>query len=254
MQGGRQDIGVTEIGRRGPSQELPERSDEIQISPAADALLRRMRYGFLQTISLPMCWLYLYPDRSSFRARKQQHIAEGVSTVLAVQRALRCKFLDAYFQAWSFCAEEEFYLIVLPLLFWNHNMVYARHLTFVVCGGLLAGNLFKDSFQLPRPVAVDKRVWTPKSQAQIDSTACKDFGFPSTHAMNAISNTAFTLLFFYFSDSNRNHSYNSSSGATAPTATGMLPLSGALACTGVYVCTMQLLLRLSLADFLLAPN
>jgi len=219
MQGGRKEIGLTEIGKPGKPVELPVRSNEIQISPAADALLRKLRAAFLKTISLPMCWLYFYPDVQSFRARKKEHIAEGVSTVLTVQK-FRCKFLDYYFQAWSFCAEEEFYLIVLPLLFWNHDMVYARQLTAVVCGGLLVGNLFKDAFQLPRPAAVSKLVWTPKTQAQIDSTACKDYGFPSTHSMNAISNTLFTLFFFYY-------------GNKADTVT--FPFAGALACTAVYV-------------------
>eukprot|EP00750_Incisomonas_marina_P017264 INCI20182.2.p1 GENE.INCI20182.2~~INCI20182.2.p1 ORF type:complete len:441 (+),score=66.24 INCI20182.2:99-1421(+) len=200
MQGGRREIGVGEIGERGGSEELPVRTDDIQISPAADALLRRLRAGFLNVVSLPMCWLYLHPDRDSFREQKTRHIREGVSTVLAVQRTLRCKLLDRYFQVCSFFAEEEFYLIVLPLLFWNHDMVYARHLTAVVCGGLLVGNLYKDSFELPRPAAMSKEVWTPKSQAAIDSTACKDFGFPSTHSMNAVSNTVFTLLYFYYNN------------------------------------------------------
>ena len=195
MQGGRGDIGVTEIGNRAEPQELPVREPEIRISPAVDALLDNMREAFLKAVSLPMCWLYLHPTRESFREQKTRHIREGVSTVLAVQKALRNKFFDNYFQAWSFCAEEEFYLIVIPLMFWNHDIVFARHMTGVVLGGLFVGNLYKDAFQLPRPFAVNKEVWTPKSQAAIDSTACKDFGFPSTHSMNAISNTVFANNF-----------------------------------------------------------
>ena len=221
MQGGRKEIGVSEIGKKGPAAGLPTREDEIQISPFVDGVVKKLRAAFLEVVSLPMCWIYLYKDRDSFRAQKTRQIKEGVTTVLSIQQRCRHKFLDTYFQAWSFCAEEEFYLIVIPLLIWNHDIVFARHITFVVCSGLLIGNLYKDAFELPRPTSVSKLVWSPKSQAQIDSTACKDFGFPSTHSMNAISNTLFTLLYFYFGQ-------KSSSDA-------FLSLPSALACTGVYV-------------------
>ncbi len=56
-------------------------------------------------------------------------------------------------------------------------------MTYVVCWGLLWGNLLKDVFRLPRPKNVKAEVWVPHSASQIDSTACRDFGFPSTHAM-----------------------------------------------------------------------
>jgi len=56
-------------------------------------------------------------------------------------------------------------------------------MTYVVCWGLIWGNLLKDVFRLPRPKNVKAEVWVPKSASQIDSTACRDFGFPSTHAM-----------------------------------------------------------------------
>lgn len=34
-------------------------------------------------------------------------------------------------------------------------------------------------------------VWVPDSASHIDSTACRDFGFPSTHAMNSMSASAY---------------------------------------------------------------
>ena len=79
--------------------------------------------------------------------------------------------------------QEEFYLLSLPLLFWCGDYRFARHMTYVVCWGLLWGNLLKDVFRLPRPKNVKAEVWVPHSASQIDSTACRDFGFPSTHAM-----------------------------------------------------------------------
>lgn len=106
---------------------------------------------------------------------------------------------DTYFGVWSFCAEEEFYLLSLPVLFWCVDYRFARHMTYVVCFGLVWGNLLKDVFRLPRPKNVKAEVWVPHSASQIDSTACRDFGFPSTHAMNSMSNSLFTVFFFGFS-------------------------------------------------------
>lgn len=80
-------------------------------------------------------------------------------------------------------SQEEFYLLALPVLFWCCDYRFARHMTYVVCWGLVWGNLLKDVFRLPRPKNVKSEVWVPHSASQIDSTACRDFGFPSTHAM-----------------------------------------------------------------------
>jgi hypothetical protein len=57
MQGGRKEIGLTEVGKKGAGRPLPVRVDEITISPAADAALAKLRGLFLQAVSLPMCWL-----------------------------------------------------------------------------------------------------------------------------------------------------------------------------------------------------
>ena len=112
---------------------------------------------------------------------------------MKLQRTLRRPFLDVYFSVTAFFAEEEFYLIVLPLLFWNVDYSLALHMNYIVCGGLFVGNTIKDVFELPRPSSPP--VWRPKHQEAIDSTMMKDFGFPSTHTMNAVSNSFFA--FFY---------------------------------------------------------
>jgi len=100
-----------------------------------------------------------------------------------------------------FFAEEEFYLLALPILFWNIDYRLARHMTLVVCFGLLWGNLMKDVFRLPRPVNVEPKVWVAHVAVQIagagdgGGTACRDFGFPSTHAMNSVSNALFWVMY-----------------------------------------------------------
>ena len=46
----------------------------------------------------------------------------------------------------------------MPLLFWCGDYRFARHMTYVVCFGLVWGNLLKDVFRLPRPRNVKQEV------------------------------------------------------------------------------------------------
>jgi len=142
----------------------------------------------------------------SFQQHKKARIEEGRQTILAVQ-AYRNPFCDRFFAAASFCAEEEFYLLTLPFIFWNQDWLFAHHLLYVVNIGLYIGNQMKDVFCLPRP----RDVWRPTNLHQTDSSALLDFGFPSTHTMNSISNSGFAVLFYYC------HSYSDAFTATDPT-------------------------------------
>eukprot|EP00747_Dinoflagellata_sp_TGD_P070894 gnl/TRDRNA2_/TRDRNA2_156792_c0_seq3.p1 gnl/TRDRNA2_/TRDRNA2_156792_c0~~gnl/TRDRNA2_/TRDRNA2_156792_c0_seq3.p1 ORF type:complete len:456 (+),score=46.40 gnl/TRDRNA2_/TRDRNA2_156792_c0_seq3:61-1428(+) len=169
--------------------------NEILLSPAADAWLLRARAVFAVCLAMPISWLHLDATVEACCSRKQKRVMDGAEFVVRLQQRYRMKILDVYFSVWSFFAEEEFYLLSLPILFWNVDYRYARQMTFIVCWGLLWGNLMKDVFRLPRPRNVDSRVWVPHSASQIDSTACRDFGFPSTHSMNSLSNAVFTVLY-----------------------------------------------------------
>jgi len=168
---------------------------ETVISPAVDAALENARSWFAWSLATPIAWLHLDTSVTACRNRKHQRVRDGAAFNLALQQKCRTAFGDVYFTFWSFFAEEEFYLLSLPILFWNIDYRFARHMTLVVCFGLLWGNLLKDVFRLPRPKNVEPLVWVPKSATHIDSTATRDFGFPSTHAMNSISNSLFTVLY-----------------------------------------------------------
>lgn len=65
----------------------------------------------------------------------------------------------------------------------------------MVMNGLFIGNVIKDIFELPRPNP--KIVWRPSHQTSVDSAGLEDFGFPSTHAMNAITNAVIVYLHYY---------------------------------------------------------
>ena len=78
----------------------------------------------------------------------------------------------------------------------------ARYLSFTVIFGLVAGNVLKDTFQLPRPTDArtpnSEKLWTPATIKSADHSALKDFGFPSTHVLNAVSNPGIVLMCVVF--------------------------------------------------------
>ena len=168
-------------------------SDDIKLGVFLDRAIGLARLYFGRLLSLHLAWLYLCGSVKSFRTKKMKQIDVGVAQVLAVQKALRSPFLDIYFSLTAFFAEEEFYLITLPILFWNIDYEFGKHMNYIVCFGLFVGNTIKDVFELPRPASPP--VWRPKHQESIDSTMMKDFGFPSTHTMNAVSNSLFTYYY-----------------------------------------------------------
>ena len=164
----------------------------ISISKTFDEKLNLARSAFAKIVALPVAWMYLKPSVEAFKRRTANRVKAGSQTVLRTQRKFRNKFFDTYFAVWSFCAEEEFYLLVLPFLFWCVDYTLARHLTFVVQIGLLMGNVMKDVFELPRPSAPG--LYRAKT---LDTTNCLDYGFPSTHTMNGLSNSLYTFLYCY---------------------------------------------------------
>jgi len=137
-----------------------------------------------------------YTSIDRFREHKVARVNEGRKTILDLQLIRKNwygSFLDVYCQWASFGAEEEFYLIVLPFIFWNIDWLFAHHLLCVVNIGLYFGNLLKDVFCLPRPSGV----WRPRHLLESDSAGLQDYGFPSTHTMNGISNSLFYVLFYF---------------------------------------------------------
>ena len=222
----------TRARSRSNSLPLPAVKDELSITPALDVALTWLREQTVWVLATPITWLYCNCGVRSFKEKRTQQIEAGVETVIAIQKRCRTPFLDVYFTAWSFCAEEEFYLLVLPLLFWNVDVFYARHLTFVITVGLFVGNLYKDLFELPRPINISntkmsRKVWSPKSVTAIDTTACKDYGFPSTHSMNAVSNSLFTVMYLYL---------GSGTFAWGPTTT--FPFVLAMACAMIWMVSL----------------
>ena len=88
-------------------------------------------------------------------------------------------WLAAIFKGITFLGNTEFYLIIMPALFWciDATLGIRIGIMLLVSGGL--NNFLKFVFQWPRPFWVSSRVSSLAEGA--------GFGFPSGHAQNAVS-------------------------------------------------------------------
>jgi len=82
--------------------------------------------------------------------------------------------LDAFFKAVTFLGEEQFYLVLLPLIFWCLDKGAGARLAFLFLFSAYANSGLKDIFRTPRPFQFDSRV-----RRIGESTG---YGFPSGHA------------------------------------------------------------------------
>ena len=81
--------------------------------------------------------------------------------------------------------EEEFYMLLIPLVLWNSpaDAIWAHGFIFVFILSLMVGDFFKNLFALPRPPL---RFLMNAADFDEDAIDNRDFGWPSTHAANAV--------------------------------------------------------------------
>ena len=127
----------------------------------------------------------------SFIVNRNNKDVEIIKKFQSIRNHSNSHILDKYFFIASFLAEEDFYLITLPFIFWNIDWNLGHHLLHIINIGLYIGNLLKITFEIPRP----SNVWIHPTLIKTDSSNLKDYGFPSTHSMNAISNTLYITLY-----------------------------------------------------------
>jgi len=151
------------------------------------------RTAVLTLVGLVVAWTTLSRSVQQFKKNQHRNVNEGVSLIKWIQ-SYRTPLLDRFFSAWTFFGEEEFYLLSLPWLFWNVEHKLGTQATLVVCVGIFSGNFLKDMFCIPRPPR--DRVWVAPWLHAADSTGLRDYGFPSTHSLNAFSNPAFFVVYY----------------------------------------------------------
>jgi membrane-associated phospholipid phosphatase len=85
--------------------------------------------------------------------------------------------LDAVFKAITFMGEEEFFVILLPLIFWCVDFAGGARLALAFLLSPYANALLKDLFAHPRPFELDPAVKLHDAEG---------YGLPSGHSQNAV--------------------------------------------------------------------
>ncbi len=101
----------------------------------------------------------------------------GVDVVLWFQQA--SPSLDGLFKALTFLGSEEFYLLLLPLVYWSIDRVVGMRLIVLLLFSSLVNTSIKLLAGQPRPFSYDHRVRA--------ITAETSYGFPSGHTQNTLA-------------------------------------------------------------------
>jgi len=100
----------------------------------------------------------------------------GIDLIVAIQQ-FHGPALDSIFRAITFMGEEEFYLLLLPLLFWCVGVGLGARLAVLFLLSTYLNTDLKDLCQQPRPFDLDPSV-------QLSSA--EGYGLPSGHSQTAI--------------------------------------------------------------------
>ena len=102
-----------------------------------------------------------------------------------MQKKIRNPILDNFFIYGSLIGETYFYQFILPILIWCGYQQLGIKIVLTTCIGNILSNMFKDIIKIIRPFNIDKNilVYNP-----FFNGVPAGYSFPSTHAMNSISN------------------------------------------------------------------
>ena len=103
--------------------------------------------------------------------------ANGIDLVLAIQ-ALGA-WLEAPMRFFSFLGDENFFFMVLPLLYWSVDARLGLRVAFILVTSNFLNSLVKLMFALPRPYWISTQVQPLSAETT--------FGIPSGHAQNAVA-------------------------------------------------------------------
>jgi len=144
---------------------------------------------FCLCLSLPIIYK---PIRSLLQPWAMSHVARGHHHLLVIQRASH-PVLDTFHNlvSWTCCLE--FYITVLPFLFWSGHQHLARLLTVLMALCIYAGNALKDT------ICSDRPDWTRgvKLVGQHQGSFI-EYGLPSTHTVNTICMLVYVTHFYNF--------------------------------------------------------
>jgi len=133
-----------------------------------------------------------------------RRVSEGEKVVVWFQQ-VNNPVLDVFHNTLALMCGVEFYITVLPFLFWIGEPQLARSMTIFCAAMTHIGNAMKDVFCSPRPRSPPvRRTEANKSQGDTSQSSTQEYGFPSTHSVNAICFAGYLIHFFnkqgYFAD------------------------------------------------------
>ena len=99
----------------------------------------------------------------------------GIGLIVSLQQ-FRGPALDALFHFFTFLGGEEFYLILLPLLFWSVDFAWGSRVGFILLLSAFVNSILKDGFAHPRPFELNPGVKIGDAEG---------YGLPSEHAQLA---------------------------------------------------------------------
>lgn len=99
----------------------------------------------------------------------------GLPIVQWIQ-TFRTPFLDTFFRMVSFLGEEDFYILLLPIIYWCLHKKIGRGLAFIFLSSAYLNLYLKSLFAAPRPYEVDPTLYAPLKTS--------GYGIPSGHAQS----------------------------------------------------------------------
>jgi len=115
----------------------------------------------------------------------QSLVPWGTEAIVWVQ-SLSNPWLDAIFKFLSFLGQEDFYLLLLPFVYWCLNRQIGIGLGYLSLSSVWANDVVKYLFRIPRPADPRLRIPLPETSPS----------FPSGHAQNAITNWGYLAVRF----------------------------------------------------------
>jgi len=135
--------------------------------------------------------------RRTLRPIMLQYVSSGLHTVAKVQQ-MRTPTLDRVMKWTAWSVSVEFYATFLPLLVWIGRWQLACRLTYLMMTCLYVGNALKDLLSIPRPFYLAQEnvhaIQKVGSQKGSQKTDTEEYGLPSTHALNGLCFSLYTLV------------------------------------------------------------
>ncbi|MFC1930228.1 phosphatase PAP2 family protein [Chloroflexota bacterium] len=100
----------------------------------------------------------------------------GINFIIGIQQ-IQSPVVDYVFRTITFMGEEEFYLLLLPLIFWCIDFGLGVRLTIIFLLSSWLNINLKDLFQQPHPFDLDQSVMI---------ASVNGYGLPSNHAQSAV--------------------------------------------------------------------